>query len=143
MSKDWKEDYEKLLMSATAYSGSKGTGKKTISASSIDKENYMLMVQFNHEKAEQEKLVKVAELKEMVLKGGFVKESELETSEELKAMLESCNEDALKIFRAERILASVETSTETKVKKEKKEFSEADSVKKNFMDEFLYGENFR
>ena len=55
MNKDWKENYEKLLISATAYSGSKGTGKKTISASSIDKENYMLMVQFNHEKAEQEK----------------------------------------------------------------------------------------
>jgi len=91
------------------------------------------------EKAEQEKIVKIAELKEMVVKGGFVKESELETSEELKTMLENCDENGLKIFRADRILASTEIAevNSKKDKTEKRELSETNNMKKSFMDEFL------
>jgi len=52
---DWKADYEQLLMKATEYSGSKQVGQRKISASSLGKENYMLMVQYNFEKEQQEK----------------------------------------------------------------------------------------
>lgn len=91
------------------------------------------------QKQEEEKQLKISELKEMVTKGGFVKEEELETSEELKTMIDNLDEAGLKVFRAERILSSVEVSQDEKNKKEKEkmEFSEKTVVDKNAMDEFL------
>jgi len=96
------------------------------------------------EKAETEKQVKIAELTEMVTKGDYVTKEELETSEELKTMISECNEDALKVFRAERILEKldaeekkdVETS-QSKEKNTRKDFSEDTRVSKDAMTDFL------
>ena len=52
---NWKEKYEKLLLKATEYSGSKAVGQRKISASSINKEDYQLMIQYKFEKNKQEK----------------------------------------------------------------------------------------
>ena len=50
----WAEDYEKLLLKATEYSGSRQSGEKVISASSINKEPYNLLIQHLFSKKEQD-----------------------------------------------------------------------------------------
>ena len=50
----WAEDYEKLLLKATEYSGSRQSGEKVISASSINKEPYDLLIQHLFSKKEQD-----------------------------------------------------------------------------------------
>lgn len=77
-----------------------------------EKENLISQLEVNISeltpfKEEVEKLKFEAEkerLTEMVLEDGYVEASELETSEKLKEMIENLNEDALKIFKAERII---------------------------------------
>lgn len=49
----WAEDYNNLLMKATEYSGSRKSGEKVISASSINKEPYFLLIQHLFDKQEQ------------------------------------------------------------------------------------------
>ena len=50
----WAEDYEKLLLKATEYTGSRQSGEKVISASSINKEPYNLLIQHLFSKKEQD-----------------------------------------------------------------------------------------
>lgn len=58
------------------------------------------------ELAEKQKM-----LKEFATKGGFISEEELETSEELKKMIDELDESGLKIFKAERIINAQENNT--------------------------------
>ena len=48
-----QQDFEELLLKATQYSGSRKSGEKVISASSINKEIYFLLVQHLFDKQEQ------------------------------------------------------------------------------------------
>ena len=50
---DAQHDFEELLLKATQYSGSRKSGEKVISASSINKEPYFLLVQHLFDKQEQ------------------------------------------------------------------------------------------
>ena len=49
-----QHDFEELLLKATQYSGSRKSGEKVISASSINKEPYFLLVQHLFDKQEQQ-----------------------------------------------------------------------------------------
>ena len=48
-----QKDFEELLLKATQYSGSRKSGEKVISASSINREPYFLLVQHLFDKQEQ------------------------------------------------------------------------------------------
>jgi hypothetical protein len=48
-----QQDFEELLLKATQYSGSRKSGEKVISASSINREPYFLLVQHLFDKQEQ------------------------------------------------------------------------------------------
>lgn len=83
------------------------------------------------EKAEFERTEKIAELKTMVTKGGWVTEEELETSEEIKNMIENCEEDKLTVLRAERILEKLDKDNGA----ETSEAKETATKKRNFSEE--------
>jgi hypothetical protein len=51
---DWKADFESLLLKGTEYSGSGEAKKKSISASSIGREPYFLMLQYLYGKTEEQ-----------------------------------------------------------------------------------------
>lgn len=94
------------------------------------------------EKAEVEKQAKIVELTEMVIKGGFVTKEELETSEVLKEMIENCNEDGLKVFRADRIISSLDVekqkeNVDVSTGKVRKEFSEETKMGTDIMTSWL------
>ena len=52
--KKWAKNYEELILKSTEYSGSREPKAKILSASSINKENYYLMNQYNFEKKKQD-----------------------------------------------------------------------------------------
>ena len=52
--KKWAKNYEELILKSTEYSGSREPNAKILSASSINKENYYLMNQYNFEKKKQD-----------------------------------------------------------------------------------------
>ena len=52
--KKWAKNYEELILKSTEYSGSREPNAKVLSASSINKENYYLMNQYNFEKKKQD-----------------------------------------------------------------------------------------
>ena len=54
MMKKWAKNYEELILKSTEYSGSREPNAKILSASSINKENYYLMNQYNFEKKKQD-----------------------------------------------------------------------------------------
>ena len=76
------------------------------------------------EKEVAEKAEKIEELKSMVTEGGFVTEAELETSEEIKTMIDNCEEGKLKILRAERIIAKLDVDAKDKATEDKTETAE-------------------
>lgn len=89
------------------------------------------------EKAEEEKkqaeiAQKREDLKVLAIKGGYITSEELETSEELKKLVEDVDEKGIKAVIAERVikqLDTTETSTEKIEKAEKNlEVSEEDSL---------------
>lgn len=55
------------------------------------------------EKKEAELAQKKEDLKQFALKGGYITEEEIETSEEIKKMIEEIDETGIKVLRAERI----------------------------------------
>ena len=54
MMKKWAKNYGELILKSTEYSGSREQNAKILSASSINKENYYLMNQYNFEKKKQD-----------------------------------------------------------------------------------------
>lgn len=54
MKNTWKEDFERLLLDGTKYSGSKKPGERKISASSLNVDDYQLILQFKHGNQEQD-----------------------------------------------------------------------------------------
>ena len=52
--KKWAKNYEELILKSTEYSGSREPNAKVLSASSINKENYYLMNQYNFESGQME-----------------------------------------------------------------------------------------
>ena len=57
-------------------------------------------------------------LKKLAVKGGFIATEELETSEEIKAFIESLDEKGIKSLIAERVISKLDQETETDSKKE-------------------------
>lgn len=119
---------------------------ETVTAELEELKPYKAQVEaINLEKAEHEKKEKIIELTEMVKKGGYITDKDIETSEEIKKLIQDCNEDALKVLRAEKIIEKHESeqsqheteTSEAKTKLPKQDFAEETKVSKNAMDTFL------
>lgn len=52
---NWKEDYEKMLLEASGYSGNRKAGQKIISASSLGNDDLQLFLDYKHGKKEDTK----------------------------------------------------------------------------------------
>lgn len=79
------------------------------------------------EKEAQELAEKKENLKQFAMKGGYISQEEIESSEEIKEMIENLNESALKVMRAERIEKKIEEMTASSTKEQKTETSTANT----------------
>lgn len=94
-----------------------------------------VMAEKQKEEAEQKRV----ELKELATAGGYIEEKEFETSEELKKMLAECDESGIRMLKADRVLASVESEKKEKEKASADNKSDDDKAKRELSEEMNKG----